>query len=252
MSGGRTLRGLGLAVFASLALAPAAFADDSQVKISEVYSDGNATATGHGDYIELQLAAPGQQIPAGHSIVLWTGPSTTTTFLFPANTTLTDNQRTILFGWPDNPTADFSATGLSPLLAGGAVCLSGSSGPPVVPIDCVSWGAFSPVTSGQLGAGTPAPALNALRSLTRKKSRNCPTLLEPADDTGSSAADFSLAIPSPRNNGTNPTEAPCTAPAAPTPPTTTATTTTAKKKCKTKKHRSAESAKKKRCKKHKR
>jgi hypothetical protein len=250
MRGGRTPWALALAFVASLALAPAAFAADSQIKISEVYSDGNTTATGHGDYIELQLAAAGQQIPAGHSIVLWTGPSTTTTFVFPANTTLTDNQRTILFGWPDNPTADFSATGLNPLLAGGAVCLSGSSGPPVVPIDCVSWGAFSPVTSGQLGAGTPAPALNALRSLTRKKSRNCPTLLEPADDTNNSAADFSLAIPSPRGNFANPTEAPCTAPAAPA-TTTPATTTTTKKKCK-KKHRSAESAKKKRCKKHKR
>jgi hypothetical protein len=248
MRGGRTLWSFGLAALASLVLAPAAFADDSQIKVSEVYSDGSSAT--HADFIELKLAAAGQQIPAAHSIVLWTGPSTTTTFVFPANTTLTDSQRTILFGWPDNPTADFSASGVSPLLAGGAVCLSGSNGPPVVPIDCVSWGAFSPVTSGQLGAGTPAPALNALRSLTRKISPNCPTFLEPADDTNNSAADFSLAIPSPRNNLTNPTEVPCTAPAPP-PTTTPATTTTTKKKCK-KKHRSAESAKKKRCKKHKR
>jgi hypothetical protein len=246
MRGGRTLWSLGLAALASLALASAAFADDSQIKVSEVYSDGNSAT--HADFIELQLAAAGQQIPAAHSIVLWTGPSTTTTFVFPANTTLTDSQRTILFGWPDNPIADFSATGVSPLLAGGAVCLSASSGPPVVPIDCVSWGAFSPVTSGQLGAGTPAHALNALQSLTRKITPNCPTLLEPADDTGNSAADFSLATPSPRNNLTNPTEVPCTAPAAPAP---TTTTTTTKKKCK-KKHRSAESAKKKHCKKRKR
>jgi hypothetical protein len=244
MRGGRALWSLGLAALACLILAPAAIADDSQIKISEVYSDGSSAT--HADFIELQLAAAGQAIPAAHSIVLWTGPATTTTFVFPANSTLTDSQRTILFGWPDNPTADFSASGVSPLLAGGAVCLSASSGPPVVPIDCVSWGAFSPVTSGQLAAGTPAPALNALHSLTRKITPNCPTLLEPADDTNNSAADFSLATPTPRNNLSNPTEVPCTAPAGPAP-----TPTTTKKKCK-KKHRSAQAAKKKHCKKRKR
>jgi hypothetical protein len=247
MRGGRTFWSLALVILASLALAPAAFADDSQIKISEVYSDGNTTASGKGDYIELQLAAGGQQIPEGHSILLYV-PGVNE-FDFPASTILSDSQRTVLFGWNTNLVADFTASAnLNPTLAGGAACLAVSFGPPTVPIDCVSWGNFSLGTSISLGAGTPAPALNPLQSLTRKISSNCPTLLEPADDTNNSAADFKLAAPSPRNNGTNPTEAPCTAAAAPTPPTTTTTT---KKKCK-KKHRSAESAKKKRCKKHKR
>jgi hypothetical protein len=241
MRGGRGIRSLGLASFAALALAPAALADDSQIKVSEVYSDASVA---QGDYIELQLAAAGQQIPAGHSIVLFNATGTATlTFVFPDNTILVDNQRTMLLGWTGNPVADFTVSPLPIPAVGGAVCLSASSGPPVVPIDCVSWGSFPPGTSTVLGAGPPAPAMDGTQSLTRKITPNCPTLLDPADDTNNSAADFSLAGPSPRNNLTNPTETPCTAPAMPT---------TKKKKCKKRKHRSAETAKKKRCKKRKR
>jgi hypothetical protein len=199
MRGGRGLRLLGLAAFGSLALAPAALADDSQIKVTEVYSDASVA---QGDYIELQLAAAGQQIPAGHSIVLF-APGGPYVGPLPANNLLQDNQRTILLGWDGNPVADFTASNLPIAAAGGAVCLSASPTLPVVPIDCVSWGGFPPGASLSLGAGTPAPAMNGTQSLTRNITPNCPTLLDPADDTNNSAADFSLAIPSPRNNLTN-------------------------------------------------
>jgi hypothetical protein len=246
MRGGRVLRSLGLAVFAALILAPAALADDSQIKVSEVYSDGDATTSGKGDFIELQLAADGQQVQLGHSIVLFNATGATVTFPFPVGSTnLPDSQRTVLLGWNTNPVADYQvAASLNPQLAGGAVCLSGSSGPPVVPIDCVSWGSFPASSSLSLGAGTPAHALNPLQSLTRKIKPNCPTFLEPADDTNNSAGDFSLATPSPRNNLSNPTEVPCTTPAAAVP--------VVHRKCKKRKRRSAETAKKRHCRKRKR
>jgi Ca2+-binding RTX toxin-like protein len=46
-------------------------------------------------------------------------------------------------------------------------------------------------------------------TLERKITRNCPTLLEGADDTNSSAADFALSTNPPRNNASQPTEVPC-------------------------------------------
>ena len=242
MVGHRMGRGIRRATLLALlivgACASAARADDSQIRISEVYSDASAA---HGDYIELQMMADGQTIPAGSAIRLCNATcSASVDFLFPPNATLPASlsQRTFYLGWSDNPNADFQVgASLNPPPTGGGACFYQSVAPsPEIPIDCVSWGNF---TGALPSVGSPGPALNAGQSLTRTEARGCATLLDAADDSDNSAADFSLATPSPRNNLQTPSEHAC--PPAPAP--------VAKKKCKKKKkHRSAVAAKKK-CKK---
>jgi hypothetical protein len=75
-------------------------------------------------------------------------------------------------------------------------------------IDCVAWGNFTGVGLPS-PPGTPAPAIPDGSSLTRSIAPGCPTLLESGDDTNSSAADFAVTAPSPRNNATVPTEIAC-------------------------------------------
>ena len=211
----RRVRVIGVGSLTLIALgacASIARADDSQIRISEVYSDASAS---HGDYIELQMMADGQTIPAGSAIRLCNATtSACVTFNFPPNATLpaSISQRTVLLGWNDNPNADFAVgASLNPPPTGGGACFYQSVAPsPEVPIDCVSWGNF---TGSLPSVGSPGPALNASQSLTRTEARGCSTLLDAADDTDNSAADFTLATPSPRSNLQTPTEHPC--PAAP-------------------------------------
>jgi hypothetical protein len=183
------------------------------------------------------MMADGQTIPAGSAIHLCNATcSASIDFTFPPNALPASvSQRTVLLGWDDNPNADFGVSaGLNPPPAGGGACFYQSLSP-AIPIDCVSWGNFSgPLPS----VGSPAPALSVSQSLTRTEARGCSTLLDAPDDTDNSAADFSLATPSPRNNLQTPSEHAC----PPAPPV--------KKKCKKKKKhsRSAVAAKKK-CKK---
>ncbi len=236
--------GAALGLSAIAALAPAAQADDSLIRISEVYSDDSAA--GDADFVEMQVTAAGQQIAAGHYLY-WFGSTGTLlgSAQFPPNSTLSDNQRTILVtNTPGGPSGDFEvlADGLQLTAPGGAACLSVLT---VNVIDCVSWGTYtggSPAV--QAASGTPAGALSATNSVHRSLTPNCATLLEPADDTNNSAVDFFLAPPTPRLNGVAPTEFGCLPPAVPT------TSTTPKKKCKKKKgKKSSAAAAKKKCKK---
>jgi hypothetical protein len=230
-----------LVLIAFAAQASPASADDSQIKISEVYSDASVAK---GDFIEFQLMAAGQQIAAGRTLRLYNATgSASVSFVFPSSTLpASESQRTVLVGWDTNPEADFQVSAsFNPPPAGGAACFLQSNAVPGVPLDCVTWGNFSgtlPTYTGQ-----PAAALNPSQSLNRTKARGCPTALDGSDDTDNSAADFSLAGPSPRNNLAAPTETEC-----PLPPRLTTTPVT---KCKKKKKhsRSAEAAKKKGCKK---
>jgi hypothetical protein len=80
---------------------------------------------------------------------------------------------------------------LSP--AGGGVCVVSETG--FGTLDCVAWG-----TATVAGAGTSEPAIPDGSSITRDVSANCNTLLEPQDDTGSSAADFNPAFATPQVN----------------------------------------------------
>jgi type II secretory pathway pseudopilin PulG len=241
-----------LALIALLALSPLARADDSQIRISEVYSDGTAA---HRDFIELQLLADGQSIPGtgnpgGASIQVCNAMHTVCTahFLFPADSSLPAalSQRTVTFGWEDNPsyTPDFTIPANTPApnlnfpIAGGDACYYTATNPNL-PRDCVAWGAS---TGNAPSVGTPAPAMNGALSLTRTEARGCPTLMEAVDDTDDSASDFSLTSPTPRSNFATPSEVKCQA-AAPAPPPPLVTVT--KKKCKKKAHHSAAAAKKK-------
>jgi hypothetical protein len=238
----------GLALIALCAIAPIARADDSQIRISEVYSDGSIA---HGDFVELQMLADGQQIPQDSAIrVCSPTGAVCVNYLFPENSLpAAVSQRTVLFGWDDNPATDFgipsntSPPNLNnlPARVGGSACYMHSVAPaPNIPVDCVAWGTY---TAGAPSVGAPAPAMDGTLSLTRSEGRGCPTLMEAADDSDNSAADFNLAPPSPRNNLQTPSEVSCPVPA----PATT------KKKCKKKKkHHAAQAAKKKKCKKKKR
>jgi hypothetical protein len=131
-----------------------------------------------------------------------------------------------------------------------------------VPIDCVSWGAFTGNASLPSSAGSPlqgtgtSGAIGDGKAIVRSISANCPTALDDADDTNNSAADFSETTPNPRPNSAPITEVPCSSGpgVAPNP------VKSKKKKCK-KRKRSADpggttgggapayAAKKKKCKK---
>jgi hypothetical protein len=235
---GRIALTAALALVAFAATAPVAKADDSQIRISEVYSDASAAK---GDFVEFQLLADGQQFQSNHALRLYqaNGAVLSTLFFPDGGVTFPESQRTVLLGWNTNPNADLVVgAGFDIPAPGGAACMLASA---TVQIDCVTWGTFSGAFPS---VGTPASALNASQSLTRTKARGCASLMEAVDDTENSAADFSLAAPSPRNNFALPTEFAC-----PPAPSGIVPFTAAKKKCKKKKHRRSAEAAKKRCKK---
>jgi hypothetical protein len=186
------------------------------IKITEV-GNGNPA-----DYVELQMYAPGENFVSGRYIRVYdSAGAVQSTFQFPASVPQGGSQRTILVGrdeavsWPTEP--DFTTPELA-IGAGGAVCYLNMLG--LAPLDCVSFGAFTNTPS--LPTGTPAPAIPfgaGQNTLQRSIAADCPTLLEPGDDSDDSAADFDLAAPTPRNNSTAPSEQACDF----TPPETTIT-----------------------------
>jgi hypothetical protein len=158
-------------------------------------------------FIELQTYADGQNGIQGAAINTYSATGVLThTYNLPGDVPSPQAQRTALIGANGLAgTADYIDPGLAGAMspAGGAVCFPESSPP-----DCVSWGTFT----GGLpfpGAGTPAPAVPDGSSLHRTIARGCPTSLDQEDDSDVSAADFSLAAPSPRPNSVAPTELEC-------------------------------------------
>ncbi len=190
----------------AFALAPAASASFHLDKIREVYPGTMAAPSAQ--YVELQMPVAGENFlsfgqmayydATGHRI----GSSSPTdvasrsqgTILFATTTPILGVARDFGIGFQPGKR-------LSP--GGGAVCWAG--------VDCVSWGAFNNTSGTPLPspAGPPAPAIADGKALVRRISRQCSTLLEVGDDTNSSAADFTLAAPHPRNTKTTPTERPC-------------------------------------------
>jgi len=232
---------LGAALFALLLGAAGAAANFHLMKIREV-STGSSTDT---SYVELQMWAAGQNFLGGHTIKLYNGTAPTHTFTFPLvpvpAVSNAASQSTILVGDSNAPgDPDFTDAGFVLNAAAGAACFDS------IPVDCVAWGTG---TSASLpgAAGSPASALSSGMALRRTIAPGCSTFLESSDDTDSSAADFSLTSPEPRNNLVAPTEIACP-PGNPTSPTNPAGNTR-KRKCKKKQKRSAEIAKKKSCKK---
>lgn len=205
------IAGLVAALAAALG-APAALADHHEIKIREIYPGTLLTTTNN--FVELQMNSSGQNLLSGHSLVLCDAAGACNSAPLSAPVANGQSQRTVLagdvgFNFP-GVTPDFPALfGPAPDPidpAGGAVCYRSST---LGNIDCVSWGSF-PENPAVTGIGANAPAIPDGSSLERKISANCPTLLEAADDTNSSADDFGAAlIPSPRPNSVAPTETAC-------------------------------------------
>src|SRR5262249_21916393 len=140
--GRRILMAAGLAMVALGAMASIARADDSLIRISEIYSDGSAA---HKDFIELQLLADGQPIPSspgpgGATLQICNATHTACGpfFDFPADSSLpaANSERTFTFGWEDNPnfTPDFKIPFNTPApnlnffpITGGDVCYYSSA-----------------------------------------------------------------------------------------------------------------------------
>ncbi len=215
--------------------------------IREVHDGGG----GGSDYVMLQAYSPGQNLVAGKHIVTYDGGGgVLTDYTIPSNVPNGANQATILIASSAIPGADFIAgtgpTGLNVVNTGGTVCFTDSS--ITVSLDCVAYvgsnaAAMFPAVPPASPYGTPLSLAGQDldgKSILRTIVPNCPTLLEKADDTNNSAADFSVGAPIARGNAATPTETPCPG-----------SGTTTKKKCKKKKkHKTgAYSAKKKKCKK---
>ena len=167
-----------------------------------------------GDYVMLQMFADGQNVALNtHYIdILDSTGMAAAEYPLPVGM-VGQNQRTILIG-NSVPGADFNNPGVV-IPANGAVCYdqtnsyNGTGG-----LDCVAWGSFTgtahPLSSPGLPVALPGVGLAAGQSLVRKINRGCVTLLDSADDTNNSSADFALGTPIGRNNAATPTEKPCT------------------------------------------
>lgn len=203
----------GLAFAATPGTAAASF---HLMKIREV-SIGS-TGLGFNDaFVELQMYQGGQQFVSGKELRFYDGGGDpVSTFTFPTVSGLQgETQRTILIGEASVPGGvDIADTGMAGrVLNSNAACFVDPVPATDTLIDCVAWGAFDDSAQAtRLPVGAPAPAMASGQSLVRSIARGCPTLLEAADDTGGSAADFSLTVPSPRLNSATPTEAACTVP----------------------------------------
>ena len=166
------------------------------MKVVEVYA-GPAGAP-NASYVQLQMYAAGQNFVNTHSIQVFDAAGAeiaASKVTFGADVANGADQATILVG----TAAVMPTFGVAPdftlpanfVQAGGAVCFDN--------IDCFTWGTFAGTAAD--GSGTPFAALSTGMAAKRKLTAGASaTLLEEADDTGSSAADFVAGAPSPRNN----------------------------------------------------
>jgi Ca2+-binding RTX toxin-like protein len=208
----RLVLALAVALCASLAWAGSASAF-TQMRISEIHSDGDGIGDNDSDYVELQMYAPNQNFVQSRSLdVYQAGGAPFSSFTFLNDAANGQNQRTILVG--AGPTV---VGGVAPdYIVGGNLNLIDNDGSVVCfeNVDCVAIG-FANWLNPPSPFGTAADAngiSNGLApgdTLQRTTARDCPTELDPADDTNNSAADFALGAPTPRRNTTPPTETPC-------------------------------------------
>jgi hypothetical protein len=230
------------------------------IKVREVFP--GTTAQPDSDYVELQMYSPFQNQVQFGELRVYTANGTLASIFTPSGPLAnSENQRTVLiadsdFGnvFPDvSPDSTDAALNLS--AAAGAVCWPITE----LPIDCVSWGAFTGNASLPSSAGSPlqgsgtAGAIGDGKAIIRSILPGCPTALEDGDDTNNSAADFSEVVPNPRPNSAPITEVTC-APGGPSVTPNPVAPVKKKKKCK-KRRRSSGSgsapayAAKKKCKK---
>jgi Ca2+-binding RTX toxin-like protein len=192
----------------TLSFASSASASTHEVMIREVFLG----AAGNDAFVELQMFSAGQNQVTGQKVNIYQadGSLLAASPVFPSSVPNGQNQRTILIADTAVPGGDLeypmmtaATLGYGP---GGAACFTGSG-------DCVAWGNFVDTDIGFTGnPGTPVlpGGIPAGASITRKLTRGCRTLLDPADDTNNSAADFAQTNnPSPRGNAAAPTEKRC-------------------------------------------
>ncbi len=189
----------GLAFFALLAAAPAR-ANFHLIKVVEVFTGTEAAPDAQ--YIVLQAYALGQNVLTGHSVQVYDTNGNLVpggTFAFTSTVANSSDQMTVLLATPAaqtffNMSADMTISAILPP-GGGKVCWNS-----LTPA-CVAWGGYSGPSAG---VGTP---INGPRGIPPGKSIHrrldiClgPTNLDSCDDTGSSANDFTIGAPTPRNN----------------------------------------------------
>jgi hypothetical protein len=222
-------------------------ADHHLIMVREVHRG----ATAADDYVMLQLFADGQNVGlSSHYIDILNADGQANAEYPLPQVPFGQSQRTILIGNTGVAGADFNNAGVA-VPTDGAACYDETNGyNGTGGIDCVAWGNFNgsihPLSSPGLPTILGGVGLATGQTLVRTIARGCPTLLDAADDTNSSAADLALGTPIGRNNAATPTEKPCG---------TAAKKKKKTKKCKKKKKKKGKSAasvakkKKKKCKK---
>jgi hypothetical protein len=211
----KTVATVSLVVGALAAGAQPAHASFHEMKIREVFAGRADQPNAH--FVELQMYSSGQNFVGGKQVKIFNAAgSEVGAFTFVGSVSNGANQASILVGTADVQAA-FGLTPdltMTPVIAadGGKACFfdPGDYKNAAVNIDCVSWGGFA--SGGD--TGTPTPPIPPGMSIERKISSGNPAVLDFADDTNNSMADFQTAAPSPQKNSG----------AAPSPPPGTDTT----------------------------
>lgn len=213
--GARLVACLAAAVTAvGLIAAPTAQASFHLIKVREVFP--GSIANPDSSYVELQMYSGGQGLVQNGNIKVFDAAGNVTHSFTPSHAVSNAaNQSTVLIAdsayatqFPAAPAPDFVDPNLNLSPAGGAVCWPQTE-PPFD--DCASWGNFS----GQAMLASPdaAPAAPAGipdgMAIRRTIAPGCATLLESADDSNDSAADFAVVAPEPRPNSVAPSEHGC-------------------------------------------
>lgn len=201
-----SLAAAALLILAGLVVPAGAGASFHLMQIREVYP--GSAANPEAEYVELQMWRGGENHVGGHVLRGYdaTG-AVVATSTFPADVPNGANQSTLVLATPQAEAqfgiaADAAlapAGQLSP--GGGAVCWEA--------IDCVAWGSFAGALPSPAGSpATPAGIPDGM-AIGRSIARGCATLLDPADDSDNSAADFAPVAPAPRPNSVPPSERSC-------------------------------------------
>jgi RTX calcium-binding nonapeptide repeat (4 copies) len=204
-----------LAVCGSLVAASGAMATFHLTKIREISGDPGGDNT---SYVELQMYAAGNNQISGHNFFCYDAAGTITD-TFPVtdpNPPNSGTQRTILVG-------DSNVLGGRDLDFNPDSCLAGSSVGAICfeTVDCVSWGGGAFTGAANLPDNTtpfPGPLPNtdngdpALDGMALRRNINkgdCTNLLDAADDTNNSAADFAKVPRDPTLNSVAPASTKC-------------------------------------------
>ena len=197
-----------LAAGGLVASSPPAQASFHLMMIREVSAGSDTGPTG--DFVELQMYESGQHFVAGKEVRIFKDGMLEASATFVGNVANGANQASILVASADSGLIADAILNNPVPAGGGKACFVDPGTPEPYPsppqfIDCVAWGS----QAGDADTGPPAPAIPAGQSIERTIARGCSTALDLPDDTNDSAADFQIAIPSPRPNSMTPTETPC-------------------------------------------